>query len=59
MQESAETVYIRQHATIQAAIESLQCILDEMLDPTDNEITWADVAHHAHIVDALMRAELA
>jgi len=51
--ESAESVYIRQHATIFDAIERLQGILDNMLAPGDDEITWADVAHHAHIVDAL------
>ena len=34
------------------AIEKLQANLDQMLDPTDNEITWEDVAYHAHVAEA-------
>jgi len=62
-EENAESVYVRQHQTINDAIERLQAILDNMLAPGDDEmhggITWADVAVNAHIIDALQRAELA
>jgi hypothetical protein len=58
-EQGAESVYIGQYHTIYDAIERLQAVLDNMLAPGDDEITWADVAHHAHIVEALQRAELA
>jgi hypothetical protein len=58
--ETAEAVYVSQHATILAAIESLQATLDNMRAPGDPDapITWVDVSTNAHIVDALRRAEL-
>jgi len=51
--QTAEDAYIAQHAAIQATIERLEILRDGMLDPTDNEITWGDVACYAHIADAL------
>lgn len=49
--------YMRQHAIISAAIEKLQATLDNMRAPDDDNapITWGDVAHNAHIADALQR----
>ena len=58
--ESAESVYVRQHATIYAAVANLQSILDDMRAPGDPDapISWLDVATNAHIVEALQRAGL-
>jgi hypothetical protein len=52
--ESAETVYMRQHATITEAIARLQATLDLMQAPdkSDAPITWGDVAEFAHVAEA-------
>lgn len=53
-QETAETVYMRQHATIASAIATLQAQLDLMQAPDESAapITWRDVTEFAHVAYA-------